>query len=58
MKIRALVAVGLLALSAALPAGEPRIVAPDAEKLLMLDTRVIEHADNARLVLGAPDSAA
>ncbi len=33
-------------------ADEPRIIAPDSTKLLMLDTRVIEHAENARLVLG------
>ena len=36
-------------------AGEPRIVAPDESKLLVLDSRVIEHAENARLVLGVSE---
>ena len=38
-----------------LRAGEPRVLSPDESKLLMLDTRVIEHAENARLVLGVPE---
>ncbi len=44
----------LLALAGSLSAGEPHVVAPDLTKLLMLDTRVVEHAANARLVLGSP----
>ena len=47
-----------LLLAAAFPltlhAGEPQIVAPDEAKLLMLDTRVIERAENASLILGRP----
>jgi len=43
---------------APLRANEPRVIAPDAAKLLMLDTRVIEHAENARLVLGTPEKEA
>ena len=39
----------------ALSAAEPRILAPDDAKLLMLDTRVIERVENARLVLGRPE---
>ena len=39
----------------ALSAAEPQGVAPDPAKLLMLDTRVIEQAENARLVLGAAE---
>jgi hypothetical protein len=35
-------------------AGEPRLVAPEPAKLLMLDRRVIERAENARLVIGSP----
>ena len=46
----------LLTLMVTLPllAGEPHLAAVDEAKLLMLDTRVIEHAENARLVLGSP----
>jgi hypothetical protein len=33
---------------------EPQVVEPDDEKLLMLDTRVIEQTENARLSLGMP----
>ena len=36
-------------------AGEPRIVVSDETKLLVLDSRVIEHSENARLVLGVPE---
>lgn len=43
------------ALAVSLHAAEPRLVAPDPAKLLMLDTRVIERAENARLVLGTPE---
>jgi hypothetical protein len=43
-----------LALSATVWGDEPHLVAPDPAKLLMLDTRVIDHAENARLVLGMP----
>lgn len=43
-----------LTLALPLPATEPHHVAPDEAKLLMLDTRVIEHAENALLVLGSP----
>lgn len=47
---------GLAALLAeSLFAAEPRLVAPDEAKLLMLDTRVIERVENARLVLGTPE---
>ena len=34
---------------------EPHLVPPDPAKLLLLDSRVIEHAENARLVLGMPE---
>lgn len=48
-----------LLLIAALPltphAAEPQILAPDPAKLLVLDTRVIERVENARLVLGTPE---
>ena len=44
----------LLSAIIALSAAEPHILAPNPGKLLMLDTRVIEHAENARLVLGKP----
>ncbi len=44
-----------LLLTVALHAGEPRLMEPDAAKLLMLDTRVIEHAENARLSIGTPE---
>lgn len=37
-----------------LAAAEPRLISPDSEKLLVLDTRVIEKAENAHLVLGTP----
>jgi hypothetical protein len=43
-----------LMLTLPLSAAEPQHVAPDEAKLLMLDTRVIEQVENARLVLGAP----
>lgn len=33
---------------------EPHVVPPDHAKLLMLDTRVVEHAENARLVIQSP----
>jgi hypothetical protein len=53
--MRSLLPIAFAALiSISLRAGEPRLVAPDPAKLLMLDTRVIEHAENARLVLGTP----
>ncbi len=45
----------VIALTACLHAGDPQLVAPDEGKLLMLDTRVIESAENARLVLGTPE---
>lgn len=35
-----------------LQAGEPRLVGRDERRLLVLDTRVIESVENARLVLG------
>ncbi len=43
------------ALSFTLHAAEPQIVPRDDAHLLMLDTRVIERAENARLVLGRPE---
>ena len=51
-------AVIFLLISAALHAAEPLLVTPQDDKLLMLDTRVIEHAENAHLVLGTPEKAA
>lgn len=50
----------LLVLSMAcwLRAGEPELIGPDGAKLLMLDTRVIERVENARLVLGTPEKEA
>ncbi|HPD16989.1 MAG TPA: hypothetical protein PLE19_18735 [Planctomycetota bacterium] len=48
------VAACLLASALASRAEAPRVVAPDPAKLLMLDTRVVERAENARLVLGSP----
>ena len=48
----------LLAAPAAYLAGEPRVLPPDESKLLMLDTRVIERSENARLVLGVPEKEA
>jgi hypothetical protein len=46
----------VFALTSLLPArgDEPRLLTPDPAKLLMLDARVIERAENARLVLGSP----
>ncbi len=51
-------AVFLLLLSTALSAAEPVLVPTQDDKLLMLDTRVIEQTENARLVLGTPEKAA
>jgi hypothetical protein len=48
----------VLLLATALNASEPRLVPPDPAKLLMLDTRVVDHAENARLVYGAPEKEA
>lgn len=48
----------ILLISAALHAGEPALVTPQDDKLLMLDTRVIEQTENARLVLGTAEKAA
>ena len=48
----------LLLISTALHAGEPVLVPPQDDKLLMLDTRVIEQTENARLVLGTAEKAA
>lgn len=36
-------------------AAEPRVVEPDDTRLLVLDRRVIERAEHARLVLGRPE---
>lgn len=47
-----------LLISAALHAAEPALVPLQDDKLLMLDTRVIEQAENAHLVLGTPGKAA
>lgn len=47
----------LLLLTAATHAAGPTIVPPQEDKLLMLDTRVIEDAQNARLVLCTPEKA-
>lgn len=35
-------------------AGDPTIVAPALDHLLLLDSRVVENAENAKLVLGTP----
>jgi len=40
--------------SSAMHADEPRLVRPDDAKLLVLDSRVIDKAENARLVIGTP----
>lgn len=45
----------LLISSLAVCAGEPRLVAPDPGKLLMLDTRVVERSENARLLDCLPE---
>ncbi|MDZ4289117.1 MAG: hypothetical protein U0984_14215 [Prosthecobacter sp.] len=41
-------------ISAHLAAAEPTLVQPDPTTVLVLDTRVIEQAENAHLVLGTP----
>lgn len=43
---------------ACLLADLPRLVTPEEDRLLMLDTRVIEQKKNARLVPGAPEKTA
>lgn len=53
MKPLALVCAGIASLCGyAVAADTPRLVAPDARKHLVLDTRVIRSTENARLVLG------
>ena len=48
----------LLLISTVLNAAEPVLVPPQDDKLLMLDSRVIEQSENARLVLGTAEKAA
>ncbi len=48
----------LLQIASLLWADAPKVVLPDEAKLLVLDSRVIEHADNARLTLGEPEKEA
>lgn len=50
----ALLAALLLVRLNSLGASEPALVSPDPECWLMLDSRVVERAENARLVLGTP----
>ncbi len=47
----------ILLISTALHAAEPVLVPPQDDKLLMLDSRVIEQSENARLVLGTAEKA-
>ena len=51
-------AILVMGFSSSRSAETPQLSAPDEAKLLMLDSRVIEHADNARLTLGTPEKEA
>ena len=42
----------------ALAGAEPRLVSPQLDKLLLLDSRVVQQATNAKLVIGRPEKAA
>ena len=39
----------------ALAGAEPRLVSPQLDKLLLLDSRVVQQATNAKLVMGRPE---